>query len=87
MTSIVDQLLKRPPGKPKKAVASYTATDLNGVHQADLLFLPRDPQTGARYVLSVIDLATRVVAARPLQTKGGKRSCAPCNTSMRMMPG
>ena len=72
MTSIVDQLLKRPAAKPKKAVASYTATDLNGVHQADLLFLPRDPQTGARYVLSVIDLATRAVAARPLQTKGGE---------------
>ena len=40
MTSIVDQLLKRPAAKPKRAVASYTATDLNGVHQADLLFLP-----------------------------------------------
>ena len=72
MTSIVDQLLKRPAAKPKRAVASYAATALNGVHQADLLFLPRDPQTGARYVLSVIDLATRAVAARPLQTKGGE---------------
>ena len=67
MATVVGHLLRRLGGKPKAAVATYGATAPNGVHQIDLLFLPTDPATHARYALTVIDLATRAVAAHPLK--------------------
>jgi len=64
-------VVRHPGGKPKTAVATYGVTDLNDVHQIDLLFLSTDPATHARDALTVVDLATRAVAARPLKTKNG----------------
>ena len=46
----------------------------NDVHQADLLFLPRD-RVGTRtykYALTVVDVASRFKAAEPLATKEAK---------------
>ena len=55
--------------QPRALVARYgRATDVNAVHQADLLELPQDPD-GSRYALVVVDLGTRRVAARPLAVK------------------
>ena len=39
----------------------------NNRHQADLLFLPDDK--GYRYLLMVVDMATKRVAGRPLKNK------------------
>jgi len=69
MATVIDSLLKRPPSKPKTAVSTYAGKGKNAVHQVDLLFLPTDPITGAKYALTVIDLGTSAVAARPLKTK------------------
>lgn len=43
----------------------------NTVHQADLLFMPIDEADGHgfRYILVVVDVGTRAMAARPLATK------------------
>jgi len=44
----------------------------NTVHQADLLFMPVDEKdgNGFRYILVVVDVGTRLIAARPLAKKG-----------------
>ena len=49
----------------------YYVTELNKVHQADLLFLPHDKvyQNTYKYTLNVIDVASRYKASRPLKTK------------------
>ena len=46
----------------------------NDSHQADLLFLPTD--NGYKYALTVIDVASRYKAARPLKTKSSEAVAA-----------
>ena len=49
----------------------YYVSEVNQMHQADLLFLPHDKvyQNMYKYVLNVIDVASRYKASRPLKTK------------------
>ena len=49
----------------------YYVTEVNKVHQADLLFLPHDKvyENTYKYTLNVIDVASRYKASRPLKTK------------------
>ena len=49
----------------------FDITKVNQMHQADLLYLPHDTVYGNiyKYVLCVIDVASRYKAARPLRTK------------------
>ena len=49
----------------------FDITKINQMHQADLLYLPPDTVYGNiyKYVLCVIDVASRYKAARPLRTK------------------
>ena len=49
----------------------YYVTEVNKVHQADLLFLPHDKvyQNTYKYTLNKIDIASRYKASRPLKTK------------------
>ena len=46
-------------------------TEVNKVHQADLLFLPHNKvyQNTYKYTLNKIDIASRYKASRPLKTK------------------
>ena len=58
--------------KPKKEKKSERPRILvwkaNAVHQADLLEMPIDPIT-SKYILTVVDIATRITDAEPLNTK------------------
>ena len=49
----------------------YYVTEVNQIHQADLLYLPHDKvgQDTYKYALNVIDVASRNKASRPLKTK------------------
>lgn len=49
----------------------YYVTEVNKIHQADLLYLPHDKLYGNvyKYVLNVIDIASGYKASRPLRTK------------------
>ena len=47
--------------------AKFDIMRQNEAHQAELLFLPHDK--GYKYALTVIDVASRYKAARPLKTK------------------
>lgn len=49
----------------------YYVTEVNQMHQADLLYLPHDKvyQNTYKYCLNVIDVASRYKASRPLKTK------------------
>ena len=49
----------------------YYVTEVNRVHQADLLYIAHDKvyQNTYKYTLNVIDVASRYKASRPLKTK------------------
>ena len=49
----------------------FYVTEVNKMHQADLLYLPHDKvyQNIYKYTLQVIDVASRFKASRPLKTK------------------
>ena len=51
--------------------AHFRVTEVNKIHQADLLYLPHDKvyQNTYKYVLNIIDIASRYKASRPLKTK------------------
>ena len=60
--------LYKHPKKEKGVNMPHTyAKKENAVHQADLLFMPND--NGYRYILSVVDVATRKAAAEPIKSK------------------
>ena len=62
--------------KPPKHIdyPHYYVTEVNDIHQADLMYLTHDKvyQTTYKYVLNVIDIASRYKISRPLKTKGAK---------------
>lgn len=63
---IVQQLHKRP--HPKYKLYNHFNIDkVNQEHQCDLLFITTDK--GYKYVLTVVDVASRFKAARPLKNK------------------
>ena len=49
----------------------FYVTEVNKMHQADLMYLPHDRvyQTTYKYTLQVIDVASRFKVSRPLKTK------------------
>ena len=49
----------------------YYVTKVSQIHQADLLFLPHDRvyQNTYKYALTLVDIASRYKAVRPLRTK------------------
>lgn len=51
--------------------AHFYVTEVNKIHQADLLYLPHDKlyQTTYKYVLNIVDIASGYKASRPLRTK------------------
>ena len=59
------------PGPKKIDYAHFRVTEVNKIHQADLLYLPHDKvyQNTYKYCLNVIDIASRFKASRPLRTK------------------
>lgn len=46
--------------------------EVNAIHQADLLFMPLDDDGGFRYILVVVDVGSRKLAARPLTEKAAE---------------
>jgi hypothetical protein len=50
----------------------------NAIHQADLLFMPHDVDdgNGYKYILVVVDVGTRKIAARPLASKKAEKVAA-----------
>jgi len=65
--SLVKNLIKIPLKEPRDVMPHTTAPKENAVQQADLLFLPNDD--GYKYLLVVVDIATRRTDAEPLKTK------------------
>ena len=63
----IQNLLKTPKKEPKSVMAHSYSSKQNAVEQADLLFLPED--NGYKYLLVIVDLATRHVDAEPLKSK------------------
>ena len=58
--------------RPKRIdYAHFYVSKVNGIHQADLLYLPHDKvyQSTYKYVLNVVDIASGYKASRPLRTK------------------
>ena len=68
--SLVKNLIKAPLKEPRDVMPHTNAPKENAVQQADLLFLPNDD--GYRYLLVVVDIATRKVDAEPLKSKESK---------------
>ena len=62
--NLINKLVQIP--KPNKSL-THSAYEKDAVHQADLLFLPED--RGFKYVLTVVDTASRFADAEPLKTK------------------
>ena len=56
---------------PKEVFAHFTEDRPNKIHQADLLFLPHDRvgRKTYKYALTLVDVASRYKAARPLTSK------------------
>lgn len=65
--SVVKNLTRIPPKEPRDVMPHTTAPIQNAVQQADILFLPNDD--GYKYLLVVVDIATRRVDAEPLKSK------------------
>ncbi len=62
----ISQLYNAKPANNAKA--HFTTTRLNELHQADLVFVYQDPH-GYKYILCVVDTATRYKAAYALKSK------------------
>jgi hypothetical protein len=65
--SLVKNLTRQPLKEPRDVMPHTTAPIANAVQQADLLHLPNDD--GYKYLLVVVDIATRRTDAEPLKTK------------------
>ena len=60
-------LTKTPPKEPKNITPHTTASKPFATEQADLLYLPDD--NGYKYLLVVVDIATRLTDAEPLKSR------------------
>jgi hypothetical protein len=63
-------LTKTPLKEPNSVMPHTTASQKFATEQADLLFLPEDE--GYKYLLVVVDIATRLCDAEPLKSKDSK---------------
>ena len=70
---IADQALWQVHVPPPKRIdhPHFYVTEVNKMHQADLMYLPHDKvyQNTYKYTLQVIDVASRYKVSRPLRTK------------------
>lgn len=70
------EIFKKPPSKARKVYSHYQIDIPNDTHQADILFLSYD-DTGSskrykyKYALTLVDVASRYKASRPLRNKTG----------------
>ena len=69
--NLLKNLTKLPPKEPRDQMPHTTAPTKYATEQADLLFLPNDD--GFKYLLVVVDIATRLVDAEPLKSKDSKK--------------
>jgi len=65
--NVVSNLTKNPPKEPKNVMPTTYAPRKFAVEQADTLFLPTD--RGYKYLLVVVDVATRTTDAEPMKSK------------------
>ena len=65
--SLTKNLIKTPLKEPNDVMPHTTAPKENASQQADLLYLPNDDWY--KYLLVVVDIATRRTDAEPLKTK------------------
>jgi len=65
--SLLNNLTRPPPKEPRNMMPHTTASKIFAVEQADLLHLPNDD--GYRYLLVVVDIASRLTDAEPLKNK------------------
>lgn len=65
--TLVNSLLTVPKKAKKEFLPKLKVYKRDSVHQADLLFLPSDQ--GYKYLLVIVDVATRSVDAEPLKSK------------------
>jgi hypothetical protein len=68
--SVLLNLVKKPPKEGKKTMPKTISGRENAIHQADLLFLPDDD--GYKYILVVVDVATRKCDCQELKSKDSK---------------
>lgn len=64
---LIENLYKVPKKDKRAEMPKFQVTKPNRVHQADLLTMPND--NGYKYVLVVIDVASRLLEAEPLKNK------------------
>jgi hypothetical protein len=68
--SILTNLTKNPKKEPKKITPHTTASVAFATEQVDTLYLPEDD--GYKYLLVVVDVATRMCDAEPMKTRDAK---------------
>ena len=71
--NLVNNLTEVPKKEKNYATPHTTANVKYATMQADLLFLPEDD--GYKYLLVVVDVATRLTDAEPLKNKEAKTVC------------
>lgn len=69
MTSLIDNLYKRPEKESYINTPHYQVLEKNAVHQMDLMTMPS--YKGYKYILHVVDLFNRTSDAKPLKNKTG----------------
>jgi hypothetical protein len=67
--SIVHNLYEKPKPDKGKMMPHYEAPEKGNIYQADLLFMPTDPDTNEKYALVVVDMATKETDAIGLKDK------------------
>ena len=72
--NLLSNLTKVPRKEPKSMMAHTTASQPFTTEKADLLFLPND--NGYKYLLVVVDIATRKTDAEPIKNKDNTTLCA-----------
>lgn len=67
MSSLVDELFKKPKKDKGLNAPRFQQYEANLIHQADLLFLPDD--NGYKYLLVVVDIGSKLTDAIPVKDK------------------
>ena len=69
---LIKNLYQHPQKDKGKEKSVWSGHIENGSHQLDLLFMPNDD--GYKYILTVVDVATRKIDARPLKSKDSAKA-------------
>ena len=67
--SQVHNMYEKPKPDKGKMMPHYEAPEKGNIYQADLLFMPTDPDTQEKYILVVVDMATKETDAIGLKDK------------------